>query len=134
MALVNHDTGINVSLRFRRALMKKIYVGNLAYNTNEQELEGFFGTYGEIVHLKLVRDFATGKSKGFCFIEFATPDQAQAALDSNGKDLQGRSLKVSLAREQQGGGNGGARSGGGFRGGRSGGDRGERGGDRGGRY
>ena len=70
--------------------MKKIYVGNLAYSTTEEELESFFAPYGTITHLKLVRDFATGKSKGFCFVEFETQEQAQAALATNGQEFQGR--------------------------------------------
>ncbi len=103
--------------------MKKIYVGNLAYTTSEQDLESQFGEFGQITHLKLIKDFATGKSKGFAFVEFETPDQAQAALAMDGQDFQGRSLKVSIAREQQGGGR------------RAGGGGGGRGGDsRGGRY
>lgn len=92
--------------------MNKIYVGNLAYTSSEQDLEAHFSPFGQISHLKLIKDFATGKSKGFAFVEFETADQAQAALAMDGQEFQGRSLKVSIAREQQGGGR---RTGGGGR-------------------
>ena len=96
--------------------MKKIYVGNLAYSVNEEELEGLFNSYGEIVNVNLIRDRNTGRSKGFGFVEFSTPDQAQEALKMDGQPFQERPLKVSLAREQQqrraGGGGGGGGGGG----------------------
>lgn len=87
--------------------MKKIYVGNLPYNVNENELEGFFSQCGEILNVNLIKDRNTGHSKGFGFVEFATPDQAQEALKMDGRELEGRSLKISMAREQQRVGNGG---------------------------
>lgn len=99
--------------------MNKIYVGNLSYNVNEDELQGLFAQYGEITNVNLIKDRSTGRSKGFGFVEFATSDQAQDALKMDGQEFQQRPLKVSLAREQQ-------RSGGGDRDRRGGGGAGRR--------
>lgn len=82
----------------------KIYVGNLSYSTNEGELETLFSQYGEITNINLITDRETGRFRGFGFIEFSTPDQAEAALKLNGQTFQERSLKVNLAREQRSGG------------------------------
>jgi len=99
--------------------MNKVYVGNLAYNVNEDELRGLFSQCGDIENVNLIKDRSTGRSKGFGFVEFASSDQAQAALKLDGQEFQERPLKVSMAREQQrsGGGAGGARRGGGGGGG-----------------
>ena len=103
--------------------MNKLYVGNLPYNTTAEDLKSLFSQYGEIVDVKLISDFATGRSKGFGFVELSdNSSAAKAVSELNGKDYQGRPLRVSEAREKQAGGGG--------RGGR-GGDRGGRG-DRGG--
>ena len=106
--------------------MKKIYVGNLSYSTSESELETLFSQFGEIININLIKDRDTGRFKGFGFIEFSAPDQAEAALKLNGETFQERPLKVSMAREQQRAGGGGDRR-------RGGSDRGDRG-DRGGRW
>ena len=62
-------------------------MGNLPYSTNEDELEGLFSQYGDIVNVNLIKDRDTGRSKGFGFIEFVTPDQAEAALELNGHKM-----------------------------------------------
>lgn len=116
---------------------KRLYVGNLAYSLKSGDLEEVFRAAGEVVHVKVVTDQETGRSKGFAFVEMATDDQGAQAIESlNGKDVGGRALKVTEANprpERPAGGGGGFRGnregGGGSRGGFGGGDR---GGDRGG--
>lgn len=107
----------------------KIYVGNLSYNTTEDQLRDFFGQYGNISDCKLISDFQTGRSKGFGFITYASDAEGEKALEANGADLDGRKLRVNTAKENGGG--GGARRGGpgGHRGNRDRGDRGDRGGN-----
>jgi len=109
-----------------------IYVGNLAYSTNDESLRSAFAAYGEVASARVVSDRMTGRSKGFGFVEMPDRTQAQAAIDGlNGQDLDGRTLRVNESqpkpREERRGGFGGG-AGGGFRGGRGGG--GGRGGDR----
>lgn len=80
--------------------MNKIYVGNLSYNANEQDLEGLFSEFGKNLQIKLIKDFETGRSKGFAFVEFENSANAQSALSLDGQEFQGRRLKVSLARDK----------------------------------
>lgn len=94
----------------------KVYVGNLSYNTSEDELRDHFAQYGNIEEIKLIVDFGTGRSKGFGFITYAAGKDCENALAANGFELGGRKLKVNIAREdnrRSAGGGGGAR--GGFR-------------------
>ena len=111
----------------------KLYVGNLPYSINEEALTTLFGQAGTVASAKVITDRETGRSKGFGFVEMASDDEARAAIEKfNGQEYDGRTMRVSEARPQEGGGGGGR---GGFGGGR-GGDRGGRGGfggDRGGR-
>jgi cold-inducible RNA-binding protein len=116
---------------------KRLYVGNLSYSTTEDSLEGLFQQAGTVVKCELMLDKFTSRSRGFAFIEMATHEEAQNAVDMlNEKDLDGRSLRVNIARPREerpprregGGGYGG----GGHSGGRGGRDR-NGGGDRGGR-
>jgi RNA recognition motif-containing protein len=109
---------------------KRLYVGNLSYSTTEADLRDAFAASGEVAEVKLVLDRDTGRPRGFAFVEMATDAAAQTAMEAlNGKDLQGRTIAVSEARERSGGGGGGGR--GGFGGG--GGGRGGFGGGGGGR-
>ncbi len=117
---------------------KRLYVGNLAYSLKSQDLEEVFRSAGEVVHVKVVTDQETGRSKGFAFVEMATDDQGAQAIETlNGKDVGGRALKVTEANPRPerpagggfGGNRGGNRDGGPSRGGGFGGNR---GGDRGG--
>lgn len=78
--------------------MKKIYVGNLPYQTTEQDLEKKFQQFGEIKETSIIRDRYTNECRGFAFITFATAESAQQSLASNGQDFQGREMKVNLAR------------------------------------
>jgi RNA recognition motif-containing protein len=113
---------------------KRIYVGNLPFTTNEQELSDLFGQHGAVESVRIVTDRDTGRSRGFAFVEMSTEEDAERALSSlQGTDFGGRTLTVSEARAPQrsGGGFGGGRGGaGGYGGGGHGG--GGRGGDRGG--
>ena len=94
-------------------MAKKLYVGNLSYNTNHATLQELFEGIGEVVSVNLITDRMTGRSKGFAFVEMAEYDSAQEAINQlNGKDLDGRALKVAEARPRQddrGGGGGGDR-------------------------
>src|SRR6516165_10273012 len=117
----------------------RLYVGNLSFNTTEGSLKQVFEQAGhKVVEVKLVTDRDTGQPRGFGFVEMASAADAQAAIsDWDGQELDGRTLKVSVAQERSGGGGGGGGGGrggwgGGGRGGGGGGGRG--GGGRGGRY
>lgn len=98
----------------------KLYVGNLSYETSENDLRDAFSGYGEVASAKVIMDRDTGRSKGFGFVEFNDDDSARKAMSAlNGTDFKGRNLTVNEARPQtdrpRGGGEG--RSRGGFRGG-----------------
>jgi RNA recognition motif-containing protein len=110
----------------------RLFVGNLSYQTVENDLQDFFAAAGNVSAVNLMMDKFTGKSRGFAFVEFTSSDEANKAVEMfNGKELQGRALTVNIARPReeraprQGGYSGGG-GGGGFRGRDSGG----RGGDR----
>jgi len=98
--------------------MKKIYVGNLSFNTTEDQLRDLFAAHGEVDSVSLITDRVTGRPRGFGFVEMPDDAAAQAAIEAlNGQDLEGRALTVNEARpkmERRGGGGGG----GGPRGGR----------------
>ena len=102
---------------------KKLYVGNLTYETTTGDLEQLFGAHGTVQSAQIIMDRDTGRSKGFAFVEMGSDQEAQAAIAAlNGKDMGGRNLTVNEAkpREDRGGGKGGYGGGGG---GRSGGGR-----------
>ncbi len=99
----------------------KLYVGNLPYNTTEDELRTLFSQAGTVASVALIKDRDTGQSKGFAFVEMSNQGEAEKAIQTfNGYSMGNRPLKVNMARprEERGGG------GGGFGGGRSYGDRG----------
>ena len=78
---------------------KKLYVGNLLYETTDEELKDIFGQVGAVVSASVIRYQDTGRSKGFGFVEMDTEEAAQKAIDTlNGQDLKGRKLVVSEAR------------------------------------
>ena len=111
----------------------KLYVGNLAFQTTNQELENLFAQAGTVQSASVVEDRDTGRSRGFAFVEMSTNAEAAAAIDQfNGKELGGRALKVNEAKPREnrngssdrnasrsrggyGGGNRGGNSGGGHR-------------------
>ncbi len=114
----------------------RLYVGNLAYDTTEDDLRALFAQAGEVTSVALIKDRDTGRSKGFAFVEMATQVDAQKAISMfNGFALHNRDLTVNLARprEERGGGGFGNRGGGGGYGGRGGGGGGGRGGRGGGK-
>ncbi|GMV90632.1 MAG: hypothetical protein AMXMBFR82_04100 [Candidatus Hydrogenedentota bacterium] len=93
-----------------------IYVGNLSYQTTEDELKAAFEAYGKVDTARTIVDKYTNQSKGFGFVEMPDKAEAQAAIAGlDGKDLGGRSIKVNEARPKTEG--GGGRSGGGYGGG-----------------
>lgn len=102
----------------------KLYVGNLAFSTEEGAIENLFAEAGPVQSVSLVRDRATGQSRGFAFVEMETEEGARAAIDKfHEKELDGRRLTVNEARPQEPrgfGGGGGGRPGGGGGGGRGG--------------
>jgi RNA recognition motif-containing protein len=116
----------------------RLYVGNLSYNVTEPELREAFGEGGRnVVEVKIVMDRETGRPRGFAFVEMGSPEDASAVIETlNGRDIQGRPISVSEARERTpragGGGGGGGWSGGGGGGGGYGGGGGGRGGGGGG--
>ncbi|MCW5978505.1 MAG: RNA-binding protein [Bryobacteraceae bacterium] len=96
--------------------MTNIYVGNLSYQTTEDELHSAFAEYGAVERVSLVRDRDSGQPRGFAFVEMTNADEAMAAINGlNGTELKGRSLNVNEARprEERGGGGGNRFSGGG---------------------
>jgi len=77
----------------------KIYAGNLSYNVSDEDLRAAFAQFGTVDSADVIMDRATGRSKGFGFVEMGDPAEAKAAIDGlNGKDLDGRSLNVNEAR------------------------------------
>jgi cold-inducible RNA-binding protein len=109
---------------------KNLYVGNMSFNTTQQRLQELFEAYGEVTSVNVITDRASGRPRGFAFVEMATEEAARAAIAAlNGQDVDGRELTVNEAkpREPRTGGYGGDRGGG-----RSGGRGGSRGGGRGG--
>jgi len=97
---------------------KKIFVGNLSFGTTSEELERFFAEVGPCESVSVVTDRATGRSRGFGFVEMQSAGDAQRAIEAlNGRELQGRTINVSEARERTGGSGGGGRGRGGYGGG-----------------
>lgn len=106
-------------------MAKKLYVGNLSYKITEEELKNVFTPLGEVQSVKIITDAATGRSKGFGFVEMANDEDADKAIASlNGTTVMERAINVSEARPQTA--RGGRPGGGGGRGGRRGFERGER--------
>ena len=98
--------------------MKNIFVGNLSFNTSEQDIRSLFEAYGAVDRVSVVTDRDTGQPRGFAFVEMsnnAEGDQAIAAI--NGHEVGGRALNVNEARPKGEGGGGGRGGGGGYRGG-----------------
>jgi len=82
-------------------MANKLYVGNLAYNTTEDELRQLFASYGTINSLNLISDRDTGRPKGFGFVEMSTEQEARAAISGlNAREVDGRAIKVNEANER----------------------------------
>jgi RNA recognition motif-containing protein len=117
----------------------KLFVGNLSFNTTENDLQDAFAAHGQVVEATLMMDRMTGRSRGFAFVTYSTPEEAQKAIAAmHGAQLDGRALTVNIARPKEerppggggrdrgprrefGGGGGGGYGGGGSRGGGGGG-------------
>ena len=100
----------------------KLYVGNLAFQTTSQELQELFATAGTVESAIVVEDRETGRSRGFGFVEMSTKEECAAAIDQfNGKEVNGRALKVNEAKPRENRGVGGRGSRGGYSGNRGGG-------------
>ena len=105
---------------------KKLYCGNLSFNTSSSDLDQIFSEYGSVKSAEVINDRDTGRSKGFGFVEMSNDAEAQAAISGvNGKEHDGRTLTVNEARpkEERRGGGGGGGGGRGYGGGGGGGRR-----------
>ena len=92
-------------------MSSKLFVGNLSFNTTENDLQDAFAAFGTVTETNLMMDRMTNRPRGFGFVTMSSADEAQKAIDGlNGKDLDGRALTVNIARpreERPGGGGGG---------------------------
>jgi cold-inducible RNA-binding protein len=80
----------------------RLFVGNLSYQTMENDLQDYFSQAGVVTSVNLMLDKVTGKSRGFAFIEFATPEEANKAVEQfHNKEFQGRALTVNVARPRE---------------------------------
>ena len=104
-------------------MSSKLFVGNLSFNTTENDLQDAFAAHGSVVEANLMMDRMTGRARGFGFVTMSTPEEAEKAIAAlNGAQMDGRALTVNIARPREdrlagGGGGGGARRGGGGGGG-----------------
>jgi RNA recognition motif-containing protein len=81
----------------------RLYVGNLNYRTTQERLINLFSPYGEVLSARMISDRETGKFRGFAFVEMATPEGAEAAIKAlDGKEVDGRQLKVNEAQDRKG--------------------------------
>ena len=97
----------------------KLYVGNISFNTSTSDLEKMFGESGTVHSANIIEDRETGRSRGFGFVEMSSSEEATAAIAAlDGKEVDGRNLKVNEAKPQEkrsnGGGGGGGYGGGGY--------------------
>ena len=80
----------------------KLFVGNLSFNTTENDLQEAIAAHGQVVEANLMMDRMTGRSRGFAFITYSTPEEAQKAIAAmNGAQLDGRALTVNIARPKE---------------------------------
>ena len=107
-------------------MSNKLFVGNLSFNTTENDLQDAFAAHGTVTEANLMMDRTTNRPRGFGFVTMSSAEEAQKAIEAlNGRDLDGRALTVNVAkpREERSGGGGGRREysggGGGYGGGRS---------------
>ena len=92
-------------------MSNKLFVGNLSFNTTENDLQDAFAAHGNVVETNLMMDKMSGRPRGFAFVTMSSAEEAQKAIDAlNGKQLGGRAISVNMARpreERSGGGGGG---------------------------
>ncbi|MBU8921851.1 MAG: RNA-binding protein [Bacteroidales bacterium] len=98
-------------------MAKNIYVGNLPFSTTDDDLNQLFSPFGSVSSARIIKDKFTDRSRGFGFVEMDNDEEALKAIEGvNGKEIDGRALKVSEAKpreDKRGGGGGGGRGGGG---------------------
>ena len=93
------DTEFKFGFRTYNIMAKKLYVGGLSYDTNQEGLKSFFEEAGTVDSAVVISDRASGRSKGFGFVEMSTDEEAQKAIEMfNGKELDGRTVTVNEAR------------------------------------
>lgn len=81
---------------------KKLFVGNLSFKLNEDDLQQLFAQSGEVVSVAMPTDAATGRKRGFAFVEMGSPEEAESAIQAlNGQEVQGRALAVSLSKPRE---------------------------------
>jgi len=85
--------------------MTRLYVGNLPYSANEDAIRALFAEFGTVQNLSLVNDRQTGTPRGFGFVEMSSDDAVKAMHGLNGKDFDGRPMKVNESQERERGGN-----------------------------
>ncbi len=83
-------------------MTQKVYVGNMSFDTTEERLQELFGQYGQVVSVNVITDRATGRPRGFAFVEMADDAAAQAAITAlNGQNVDGRQLNVAVAKPME---------------------------------
>jgi RNA recognition motif-containing protein len=83
-------------------MSNKLFVGNLSFNTTENDLQDAFAAHGTVIEANLMMDRATGRPRGFGFVTMSTPEEAQKAIEAlHGKQLDGRDLTVNVARPRE---------------------------------
>jgi cold-inducible RNA-binding protein len=93
-------------------MSNKLFVGNLSFNTSQNDVQDAFAAYGTVLEANLMMDRVSGRPRGFGFVTMSTPEEAQAAINAlNGANVDGRALTVNVAkpREERGGSGGGRR-------------------------
>jgi RNA recognition motif-containing protein len=104
-----------VLLNIKNMSNNKLFVGNLSFNTTENDLQDMFAAHGTVLEANLMMDRDSGRPRGFGFVTMSTPEEAEAAINAlNGKSIDGRALTVNVAkpREERSGGGGRGSSGG----------------------
>ena len=90
------------SQKRKHHMSSKLFVGNLSFNTTENDLQDAFAAHGTVLETNLMMDRATGRPRGFGFVTMSSPEEAQKAIDAlNGADLDGRNLTVNEARPRE---------------------------------
>jgi RNA recognition motif-containing protein len=92
----------SISSRFSQNMSTKLYIGNLAWRTNTDSLKDAFSAYGQVQDAIVMIDRESGRSRGFGFVTFATEEEAKNAVENmNGRDLEGRNIRVDIAAARQ---------------------------------
>ena len=107
---------VTVSRTVKHHMSNKLFVGNLSFNTTENDLQDAFAQFGTVTETNLMMDRVSGRPRGFAFVTMSTAEEAQKAIEAlNGKDVGGRALTVNVAKPREdrppggGGGGGGGR-------------------------